>query len=741
MSWIDISWPLMGGACLTLGLIHLLVWFRRRDHKLHLVFALASISVAAISAFELMMMHARDTMHYAELLRWAHVPGAIMFSMLALFVHLQFSGSRAWLCAAVCIGRAVALLLNFTTGVNINYVEVNELRFMEVWGGMDAAIPVGTVNPWMAIGQLGIYLFIIYVLDTMLRTWRDAKPAERWRAIRVCGGIALFAVMVNAWRVSVVMGWISAPDILVPTFLCVIFVMSNELGGDILRSAQLSQNLSVTEAKLRDSEARMDVAVRAGEMGLWSWGIDEEKFWFTDLSLKLLGFAPDTKFDRKEFIERIQPADREALIHAFIEATRNEGDFRSEYRIRGDDGRVRFIAVRGQMEFERNGAPIRLHGVLADVTERKQQQERFHLAVEASPTAMLMTGAEGVVSLANRQAEIVFGYTRSELLGLNVDALVPDRHRERHAANRAMYSATASARMMGAGRELFGRRKDGSEVPVEIALNPIHVGDSLHVLVSIADISERRRLERESAKHRDELAHLSRVALLAELSGSLAHELNQPLTAILSNAQAATRFMAMDPPNLDEVRESLINIVESDKRAGEVIRRLRAMLRKEAPEHREVDLNEIVLDVLRIIRSDLLNRNTETVLEMQPNLPVVFGDRVQLQQVLLNLVMNGCDAMAELPEGRRLVLRTAAAADGGVLVSVEDVGRGIPPEDLERIFSPFVSSKADGMGLGLAVCTTILESHHGKLWATNNPHRGASFHFRLPPRDGPMHAG
>ena len=741
MNWIDISWPLMGGACLTLGLIHLLVWFRRLERKLHLVFALASMSVAAISAIELMMMHAREAALYGELLRWAHVPGAIMFVTLALFVHLQFQGSRTWLCAAAIAARVVALVLNFTTGVNINYLEISDLHLMTVWGGIEVAVPAGTVNPWMVLGQFGIVIFVLYVLDTMATTWHEAKPEDRWRVVRVCGGIAVFVLLVNTWRVSVVLGWLDAPDILVPAFLCVIFVMSNELGGDILRAAQLSQSLDVTEAKLRESEARMDVAVRAGEMGLWSWGIAEEKFWFTDLSLKLLGFAPETKFDRKEFIERIQPADREALIHAFIEATHNEGDFRSEYRIRGDDGRIRFISVRGQMEFERNGVPVRLHGVLADVTERKQQQERFHLAVEASPTAMLMTGADGIVSLANRQAEIVFGYTRSELLGLNVDALVPDRHRERHAANRAMYAAEASARMMGAGRALFGRRKDGSEVPVEIALNPIHVGDNLHVLVSIADISERRRLERESAKHRDELAHLSRVALLAELSGSLAHELNQPLTAILSNAQAATRFMAMDPPNLDEVRESLVNIVESDKRAGEVIRRLRAMLRKEAPEHREIDLNEIVLDVLRIIRSDLLNRNTETVLEMQPNLPTVFGDRVQLQQVLLNLVMNGCDAMAELPEGRRLVLRTTASDDGGVLVSVEDVGRGIPPEDLERIFSPFVSSKADGMGLGLAVCTTILESHHGKLWATNNARRGASFHFRLPPRDGPMRAG
>jgi C4-dicarboxylate-specific signal transduction histidine kinase len=278
----------------------------------------------------------------------------------------------------------------------------------------------------------------------------------------------------------------------------------------------------------------------------------------------------------------------------------------------------------------------------------------------------------------------------------------------------------------------MARRADGRELPVEVAASPVWIAGESFVLVSVTDISERKRMEREASLQRDELAHLSRVALLAELSGSLAHELNQPLTAILSNAQAGLRFMAHTPPDLEEVTRSLVNIVENDKRAGEVIRRLRAMLRKDPADHRPLEVNEVVQDVLRIIRSDLLNRSIELVLDLAPGLPLVDGDRVQLQQVLLNLVMNGSDAMEGMRKGRRLTVRTRLLAPGQVEVAVSDLGTGIPEEDLERIFSPFVTSKAEGMGLGLAVCTTIVQSHGGKLWASNNPDGGATLSLSLP---------
>ena len=287
---------------------------------------------------------------------------------------------------------------------------------------------------------------------------------------------------------------------------------------------------------------------------------------------------------------------------------------------------------------------------------------------------------------------------------------------------------------MGAGRELFGRRKYGSEVPVEIGLNPIHTSEGLFVLASIIDISERKQAELEAARQRNELAHLSRVTTLSELSGSLAHELSLPLAAILSNAQAAQRFLARGDANLAEVREILNDIVSEDKRAGEVIRRLRLLLKKGEVQQHSLGINEVVQDVLKLMRSDLVNQRVTVDIELAQNLPTVMGDPVQLQQVLLNLVVNACDAMTDCdtPE-RRLLVRTGMEnGSSAVRVSVTDRGGSIPKEKMEQVFEPFFTTKAKGMGLGLSVCRTIISAHRGKLWATNNPDCGATFHFSLP---------
>ena len=247
------------------------------------------------------------------------------------------------------------------------------------------------------------------------------------------------------------------------------------------------------------------------------------------------------------------------------------------------------------------------------------------------------------------------------------------------------------------------------------------------------DITPRRTAELEVLQQRSELAHLSRVTMVGELSGSLAHELNQPLTAILSNAQAAQRLLAREAPDLDEVREILKDIVDEDKRAGEVIRRLRLLLKKGELHQLPLDLSEVVQDVLRIMRSDLVNQGVTVGTELAPDLPAARGDRVQLQQVLLNLVVNGCDSMAgSLETERRLLVRTERDGNERVHVSVADRGCGIPPEKVTGIFEPFFTTKLHGLGLGLAVCRTIVSAHGGEIWATNNAGRGATVHFTLP---------
>lgn len=252
------------------------------------------------------------------------------------------------------------------------------------------------------------------------------------------------------------------------------------------------------------------------------------------------------------------------------------------------------------------------------------------------------------------------------------------------------------------------------------------------VLSIVRDITDRRRAELDAATQRHELAHLSRVAMLGELSGALAHELSQPLTAILSNAQAAGRVLAQDPPDVAEVSAALEDIVRNDRRAGAVIDRLRTLLKKGSSVRQPLDLSEVTREVLDLVRSDLLARRIEVASSLARSLPPVLGDRIQLQQVVLNLVLNACDAMAETkPPDRKLALETSIE-NGFAQIAVADRGVGIPPNQLDAVFEPFVTFRPNGLGLGLAISRSIVIAHEGRITAENNPDRGVTFRCSFP---------
>jgi two-component system sensor kinase FixL len=259
-------------------------------------------------------------------------------------------------------------------------------------------------------------------------------------------------------------------------------------------------------------------------------------------------------------------------------------------------------------------------------------------------------------------------------------------------------------------------------------------GKPIRLLGVSMDVTARKQADLEAARQRHDLAHLARVNALGELSSSLAHELTHPITAILSNAQAAQRFLDADEVDLSEVREILNDIVTEDQRAGEVIHRLRRLLKKgEPPKHcDDVDLNEVIGDVLKLMRSDLINQNVTVDTNLAQNLPTVSGDRVQLQQVVLNLMLNACEAMTNHNSSECQLLIASKSENGRVRVSVTDRGGGIPEGKREQVFERFFTTKQEGMGLGLSICRTIINAHKGEIWATNNPDRGATFHFSLP---------
>jgi PAS domain S-box-containing protein len=360
--------------------------------------------------------------------------------------------------------------------------------------------------------------------------------------------------------------------------------------------------------------------------------------------------------------------------------------------------------------------------------EIRQAEERFRMVVESAPNAVVLVNAEGHIVLVNSQCEKLFGYRREELLGRPIEVLVPEHLRLEHAGYRAAYFSCPTPRPLGKLRDLFGRRKDGSEFPVEVGLTPIRTGTGLLVLGVIMDMTAQKQAE----EARRELAHAARLALAGELTASIAHEINQPLGAILSNADAAEMLLASSPPALDQVREILGDIRRDDLRASEVIRHLRGLLKRHEMEYQPVDLNEVSSAVLLLVRAESRRRGITVASATADDLPLVRGDRVHLQQVLLNLVFNGMDALADVRGERRVTVRTALNASGSVEIAVSDTGPGVPPDRLPRLFDPFFSTKKDGMGLGLSIARSLVEAHGGQIWAENNPGGGATFRFTLP---------
>jgi PAS domain S-box-containing protein len=373
---------------------------------------------------------------------------------------------------------------------------------------------------------------------------------------------------------------------------------------------------------------------------------------------------------------------------------------------------------------------------IVDISARKRLEERFRLVVESVPNAIVMIGPNGLIEMVNAQTERVFGYTRDELLGKPIEILVPERYRPNHPGLRKSFFAAPVSRPMGAGRDLYGLKKDGSEFPVEIGLNPIETDEGTMVLSAIVDISARKRLEERIHAINSTLMHMNRVSTAGELSTSIAHEINQPLTAMVANANAALRWFTNERPNLDRARSCMENIVRAGHRAGEIIESLRSMFKKGSQEKIAVDINGVIQDVLGLMRVELEREGIHIQSELTRPLPLVIGHAGQLQQVISNLVRNAAEAMASMPRHARLLrVKTAIENPGGVLVSIEDTGMGIDPKNIDRIFEAFFTTKSEGMGVGLAICRSLIEAHGGRLWASSDVDHGSVFNILLPASD------
>lgn len=737
MTWVQIAWPMLAAASLTLGLIHALIWARQRSATQHLAFAWSALALAVLTLLEMLALQARSADELAALIRWMHVPIMVLVVSLVAFVRLSFGPRFFWLAAVATGLRLVTLALNFVTGVNLNFRSIDSVGHVAWPGGVLISYPIGSPNPWVILAQASNLMIAVYMALVLTATLRSDDAQVRRHAVIICGGWLLFVGLMMSAAAIMTLNVGRTPFIGSPSFVFVLAAMSYQLGSDLFESNRLAARLRESELARLQGQRELQLAADAAELGLWSWSIPDDRILASPKARQWLGDCQDNgEVDLAAVMHLIHPVDRPQL-RGDIDNGLETGNFASSFRL-SRRGPERWLTLIGEVQYGHDGQPLTMRGIARDDTETRASSDRFRALLDAAPSAIVLVDEAGRICLLNAEAERMFGYAREELLGRDLERLLPGGVRAAHARHRRDFTFSPRKRTMGDGLELRGLRQDGTEFPIEVGLNPVRFGAETFILAAVTDTSERKRKDAELSLRRDEVAHLSRVTMLGELSGSLAHELNQPLAAILSNAQAAQRMLLRNPDDLTEIREILSDIVDNDRRAGDVIRRLRNLLRKDTTSLAPVDVNETIRECLRLLRHDLRNRGIVVALDLAPVLPAIEGDQVQLQQVLLNLIFNASDAMASF-DSRRLTLHTLPL-DGHVCIVVADEGQGIPVAMLEQVFQPFQTTKPNGLGLGLAICRTIIEAHHGKLWAENGPEgRGARFHIELPPmqRVGP----
>jgi two-component system sensor kinase FixL len=376
---------------------------------------------------------------------------------------------------------------------------------------------------------------------------------------------------------------------------------------------------------------------------------------------------------------------------------------------------------------------------MRDVTERvaaeaalRAREAHLRSILETVPDAMIVIDDAARIQSFSATAERQFGYEPGEVVGENVSILMPEPYRTQHDAYMHRYLATGERRIIGIGRVVVGQRKDGSTFPMELSVGEMHSGGMRYFTGFIRDLTERRQTETRLQQIQSELVHMSRFTALGEMASTLAHEINQPLTAIANYLKGCRRILGrMEGAEVPMLRDAVDQAANQALRAGDVIRHLREFVARGESERHIESLPKLVEEASALALVGAKEQGVRVSFRLDPDAPLVLADRIQVQQVLLNLVRNAIEAMQEAGT-RELVVGTRALPDEGlVAVTVSDSGTGIAPEVAEHLFQPFVTTKRHGMGVGLSICRTIVESHGGKISVRSEPGRGTTFTFTL----------
>lgn len=430
--------------------------------------------------------------------------------------------------------------------------------------------------------------------------------------------------------------------------------------------------------------------------------------------------------------------DAMAQTMAQLDVARREGRFAGEMWQKRADGSEFIADVSITAIVDADGTNLGFAKIIHDVTERRaeeralqRREEHLKSILATVPDAMVVIDEKGIILSFSRAAERLFGYSEAEALGNNVNVLMPSPDRERHDGYLERYLATGVPRIIGKGRIVTGRRADGSTFPMSLSVGEAHTADQRLFTGFIHDLTERRAFEARLEELQSELIHVSRLSAMGTMASTLAHELNQPLTAIASYGEAAAALLeGPNQPDMEMLKEVLSEMSQQSLRAGGIVRRLREFVSKGDVAKKIEDLPKVIEEASALALVGAREKGVVTHLEFAPDATPVLIGRVQIQQVLINLMRNAIEAMEDV-SNKSLIVRTALLDPITVQVSVSDTGRGIAPEVRENLFTAFNSSKEAGMGLGLSICRTIVEAHGGRIRAVDRREGGTEFQFTL----------
>ena len=474
-------------------------------------------------------------------------------------------------------------------------------------------------------------------------------------------------------------------------------------------------------------------------VGTWDLDLATRELEWSSAARSLFGVAEGSSITYQAFLSLLEPKDRERTDHAVQKAISGSGGLDVSFKANRPSGRGQWIRARAGLIKDDKGVPRHISGIFLDIGEEKQLEDTLkirenHLRsiLDTVPDAMIVIDGYGAIQLFSTAAQRLFGYAEQEAIGRNVSELMPEPDRTRHDGYIARYRSTGERHIIGIGRIVTGKRRDGTTFPMHLSIGEMQSNGRVYFTGFVRDLTEHQQTQARLQELQSELVHVSRLSAMGEMASALAHELNQPLAAISNYMKGSRKLLAgSTDPNAPKIENAMDRAAEQALRAGQIIRRLRDFVSRGESEKRVESLSKLIEEAGALGLAGAREQNVQLRFSLNPDADLVLADRVQIQQVLVNLFRNALEAMANSPR-RELIATNLKVADDMIEIVVSDTGTGFQDDVKPNLFQTFFTTKETGMGVGLSISRSIIEAHGGRMWADNNASGGATFRFTLP---------